>query len=724
MYSPPSFVNPGELVAAALHAYIPPTSVATSAYAAEHRWLNNPGSYIGKWRNQEMPFLVEPMDMLDSPEHLAVAIVGPARSGKTSVAENWLLKSVCADPADFLWYLATDDLLRSYVKQVINPMLDLHEGMKSRLGPNPVDDSIGFKRFRGMTAQFLTAAYNNFISKTATRIVLDEIDAYPVDLGDPYSLADIRRQTAGFSSMIAVLSHPDQANGLEDKHWSRGIMALYGRSDRRTWYWPCPHCNGYSSPCPGAARAMTLHYNADAPLDEIEASAALLCPICGATIADNHRRAMNLEGKWVAAAQEINEDGEVIGSPASTSIAGYWITGFMSPMVIGGIGALARAYEEARINAARTGDLKPLKDVVVKRWGIPYDPPRRQGSMDAATLADRASPALTLGQVPTGVRFLTAWVDQQSNRFESLVRGWGANGESWVVAYDVHQAEPFTNPHHWDELFRRMRDARYPLADGSGRAMRLRAWGVDVHGGPGATSQAYEAWRRAKRRAEPRLLGRFEGREGWSIIPTRGNPSRHAPLLQVTWPDSGRKDRMARAGGTVPVAQFGANAWKDVLAAQLAVSDGPGCIHFPAALLAAQPPHPFFEGLVSETRDEKTGAWTHKSTARNEPLDLMVGTHVVAHLHGLARINWTSPPAWADDWERNSLVDLPPPRVALPPDAAAPRALPSPEAPDSFEARLAARLAEKPAMPAPVATDSFAARLAARLAEQRARRDH
>jgi hypothetical protein len=34
----------------------------------------------------------------------------------------------------------------------------------------------------------------------------------------------------------------------------------------------------------------------------------------------------------------------------------------------------------------------------------------------------------------------------------------------------------------------------------------------------------------------------------------------------------------------------------------------------------------------------------------------MVLSHVVAHLHGLSRIDWANPPAWAADWDDNPAV--------------------------------------------------------------------
>ena len=653
------FADIAEILRDTLPAYLPIDQVSVADFAVENRWLDNRGGgYVGRWSHDEAPYLVEPMETLDSRDHLAVAIPGPGRCGKTAIAENWLLRNVCTDPADMLWYEPTDPMLKSYVKRVIEPMVELHPGLRGKLGSLSRDDSLYFKRFREMWVEFLPAIYSNLINKSAGRIVIDELDACPPGEGDIYALADYRRQTFGAESMILAISHPDLAEGMNPTRWARGIMRLYGRSDRRTWWWPCPQCNGFSSPNPTAERVMVLHYPEDGPLDEIRDGARLLCPLCGCLIEDQHRRAMNIDGRWAGLGQTVEEDGTITGERLHRDIAGFWVVGVMSPFIIGGIGSLASELVAAERDDELTGQTT-ARDVMTKRLGIPPKPARQVGSISAETLAERADPALELGRVPDGVRFLTAWADAQANRFEILVRGWGAGGESWVIDLRRMPADPASSAEDWDKLLGVLSETAYPLADGSGRAMRLRAAGFDSAGAAGVTQQAYDAWRRFHARRKARLLGVFDGREGWNLVPTKGIGSANAVRLQVRRPDSARKDRAARAAGAVPLAQFGANSFKDDLAGQLARAEpGPGHVHFPAGLLAERAPHPFFEGLVSEGR-RANGSWDKISAAvRNEPLDLMVGTHVVAHLHGLARINWDRPPPWAAEWGRNSGVGV------------------------------------------------------------------
>jgi phage terminase large subunit GpA-like protein len=650
----PAYTDIRGILAEQLKFLLPPKRLSVDEYAAAHRWLPT-----GRWRHETVPYLVEPMRALTGHEHLTEVIVGPGQSGKTSVAENWFLYDVAADPADMLYYMQTDEGMEAFVKSRINTMIDAHEVMRGRLGTRNTDDSLHFKRFAGMCIEFLSATHSNLINKRAGRIVADEIDAWDQSFGDPKVLLDVRRQTYGRMSMLLAISHPDLADGLDPaRNWRAGIMRLYADSDRRVWYWPCPQCGAWSSPVPTAARVMTLEYPHDAALDEIERTAHLKCPVNGCVIEDKHRRAMNLAGKWIGDGQAIAEDGTVTGALAPRDTAGFWIVGAMSPFLLKGIGGLARERAKAEKEFALGGDAKTLKEVIVKQWGFPFAAHGPVGSVDAETLAERArSETQPLDVVPEGVRFLTCWIDIQIAHFEVLVRGWGVDAESWVVAKSRVPADTATDRNAWYELLTGLINKRYPLITDPARGMAIRGLGYDSGGAPGVSDRAYDVWRRLKKENLTRLLGEASGRHVWTVLPTKGSGNPNGPRLSVVYPDNQKKDAKLGKTGNVPLALFNASAFKDDLAGQLMHADaGPGCVHIPAALRAPEPPHIVFEQLVSEKRDAG-GRWSkpHQGV-RNEMLDLMVGTHVLAHLHGLPRIEWKAPRAWCAQWDRNSLV--------------------------------------------------------------------
>lgn len=660
-----AYADAARLLAETLDGLLPPMRIPLAEHCTTHRWVKNVGTgTLELYDHATAPYLRGIMEALDDPTKRTVAVMGPAASGKTAgPAESWLLRTIHSDPAEMLWYMQTDAARDAYVQARIEPLLNDHDKLIGDLRYGR--DSIALKRFRGGHVEFLPFTASTLVNKHVRYIVADEWDAYDEKPGDPLMALDARRQSAGAESKLLAISHPDRARPLSaPPEQQRGIMRLYVASDRRTWWWPCPHCGAWSSPNPGTPRRMIVDYPEDAPLDEIEASAGLLCPSCGTLIEDKHRHAMNGAGRWICQGETLDEDGNLSGAPIASQTAGFWIHGTMSSFVMGGIGALARKRAAAeRALAAGQGDAAELRTVIVRNWGEPLAASTSPGTVEAATLVERAEPDLRLGVVPEGVRFLTAWADSQGGRWELLVRGWGAGGESWVVDYAVIPGDPGHSADDWDALLARLQTTTYPLADGSGRHMRIRAAGFDSMGQPGVTEQAYAAWLRARRAGRARMFGEVEGRHCWNLTPTKGANSRFAPRLSQVYPNSQRKDRKASAGGQVPLLVFNPNGAKDALAAQLAnAPPAPNCVHFPAALLAPKgPPHPFFEGLAAEKRDALKGTWTPVSKAvRNEPLDLMVGCEVVARLHGLHRIRWDAPPNWASPWETNTMIIAPP----------------------------------------------------------------
>lgn len=678
----------------------PKERLTVSQTAAQHRYIA-PGV---RYSIRKTPFFVEPMDCMEPGQFLTVCVVGPAQIGKTNLAENLLQHSIMNSPGDFLWYMQSDEALQAYVKKTIDPMIDMHADMSDSLGLKAIDDSLHFKRFRTMNVEFLTATSKNMINKKAPRIIGDEIDAYPKDIGDPKVLLDKRRQTYGAESIFVAVSHPDRAKGIQpDKDWFEGIMAIFSDSDRRLWWWKCPHCGRYSSPCPTASRVMTLEYDTEvdlppdpitgevrkriATLDEVQASAHLECPVNECKIEDKERRAMNATGFWAGEGQAVAEDGTVTGKLVKRKTAGFWVMGVMSPFLLEGIGGLARERVKAERDYEISGEEATLRNVMTKGFGVPFTPPRSLGSVDANTLAERADQRLVLGIVPDGVRFLTCAVDVQSGYFEWLVRGWGEDGESWIIDRGRIIADPSTNPLDWDRLLT-LFGRTWPLADQSGRAMGIYASAFDSAGAPGVTEQAYAAWRRWRAKRDVKYYGKVggkTGRDAYSIMPTKGGGPKSAKL-SVVYPDTARKANTIQGKGEIPVALFNPNLFKDDLMGHLLRAEtGAFYVNFPAGASAGFPhglrsetnesPHPWFEQVVAEVR-LPDGKWQLVSpSARNEAMDLMVMTHVLAHLHGLGRINWMRPPVWAAPWDFNPLVTRPP---TVPPDQPPPPVAPAP----------------------------------------------
>jgi len=654
----PGYQVPDAIISGALRRLLPADPMPVDRFACEHRWLNNPGGYTGRFSFDLTPYLQEPTRLCGSSAHDCVAVAGPGQSAKTTIAENVFMHTVAEDPVNVLWYLQGDDARDAYVKQVINPMIEEHALLADRLGSLPIDNSLKFKRFARMTVEFLGASRANLINKKAARIIADEWDAYDPALGDVKVLLDVRRQTF-FESLLLALSHPDLATGLNPvTDWSKGIMALYADSDQRKWYWPCPHCGCWSTPAPLGDWAMTLGYDADdhLSLEEVAASAHLKCPHNGCVIADGERAGMNQRGRWIGLGQSIAPDGTVTGALVPKATAGFWIVGAMSPFVSGGIATLARDRVKAERDLAVTGDTRTLKEVIVKRWGFVFDEKALglNDEIDPAVLKARAG-GYAIATVPEGVRYLVAFVDVQKHRFVVQVEGYGEGGNVWLVdRFDIRHAqrrtaegeaelvEPATYVDDWKLLVDRVIRRRYPLADGSGRFMAINLCAADSGGAEGVTETAYEFWRYLRAAG---LTHRF--------VLTKGDGKLDVPRWRRVYPDSQRQDRQAWARGEVPVWLLNTNVLKDGTARVLRGTDAAktGIMRFPEA---AQLPPGFFEEYAAEKRG-KGGVW-ERILPRNEALDCSYGCRALRGILGGEAIDWSSPPLWAETWDRNELV--------------------------------------------------------------------
>lgn len=672
-----------DIVLECLADFEPEERLSVAAYAAKWRRVENVEvSPDGRWYNEKVPYTVKPSLCLDRLEHRTVAVIGPGQVAKTVIAENWWLRSVGQDPANFLWYMHSDAAVEAYVKGRIDPMIDLHENiLRRRIGRMSKDDSLHFKKFETMTTEFLAFGKSTVVNKNAMRLIVDEIDNMVgvglQGLGDVKTVLDIRRQVYGRRSKMLCMSHPDLATGLDpEREWNAGIMAIYKDSDRQYWNWPCPHCGGWSSPCPIAPRVMHLVYptEADVPLDVVERETYLLCPCCETKIADHEREAMNVAafrshfGGWAGVGQEVLEDGTVRGELQQFDTAGFWIVGPMSPFVLGGIGGLAKARVKAEREAEIDGKDASLRQVMVKQWGVPYKPYAQRPSIESAALIARADDEYRRGTVPGWVRFVTVSVDCQKGYFEFLKRGWGEGKESVILDHGKMVADPATNPADWDKLRELVYDTPLPLADGSGRVMRVCAFGFDVQGEEGVTEQGYSAWLRWYRAGHARKVGNIGGREGWTILPLRGAKAIEAKTLDISYPDTGKAANKKVSQGNIPVGAFNPNRFKADLMGQLKRAEpGPTYVHLPSWLKTpGAETHPFFDQLVAE-RADASGRWAKiESHRRNEALDLMVMSHVMAHLWGVHKINWERPPFWARPHDVSDYVYDPVARAETP----------------------------------------------------------
>ena len=162
-----SFNDLGELVTfVADSVLVPPERLTVSQAAAKYRYLDNEGSFVGEWNNDETPYLVEPMDVLTSREFESCIFVGPAQGGKTEIILNWIAYTAKCDPADFFLIQTARDTARDFSYRRIDKMHRDSKELGAMLRPGSDNDNIFDKFYRnGMMLASLNAgmAFSNAI---------------------------------------------------------------------------------------------------------------------------------------------------------------------------------------------------------------------------------------------------------------------------------------------------------------------------------------------------------------------------------------------------------------------------------------------------------------------------------------------------------------------------------------------------------------------------------
>jgi phage terminase large subunit GpA-like protein len=661
------FKNLSELISTVAEGLAPPRRMSVSQAAEEYRYVNNPGSYRGPWRNPMAPYLVEPMDTTTDRHFSGIAFCGPAQSGKTDALDiNYVVYSVMVDPMDMIIYSPTNTAARDFSIRRIDRLHRHSEKVGAMLLKRPDADNKFDKQYsNGMLLSLSWPSVTEFAGKPIPRVVITDYDRIPDDIdgdGNAFDLAS--KRTTSFMSFAMCVAESSPSRDLTDTKWIRstrheappvtGILSLYNRGDRRRWYWPCPHCGHYFE---GNFRHLKWDQTESNLLSKAD-TVRMECPACDHLIHPDQRYEMQQKGHWVKDGQSIDRDGVITGDAPRTLIASFWLNGVAAMFT--DWYKLVQTYIQADDEYKRTGSEEGLKKFYNNDLGEPYVPKSIASQRTPEELKSRSEVIGTRESpvVPFGTRFLLAAIDVQLGQFKVQVHAILPGTPCDIVVIDrfdirlnesgrkdgdgqIAHVRPGTYAEDWDLITSHVLTKTYPLADGSGRRMSIKATGCDSGGKAGVTAMAYAYYRRLRDLGH---AGRFQ------LI--KGTATPGAPRTHITYPDASDGKNMAAARGDVPVMMVQSNIVKDMLSNRLdSVVPGKGMIRFSDWL-----PDWFFEELVAETRTDK--GWENKNKRRNEAWDLLYYT-IAMSISGMIKVeqlDWNNPVSWAAPWDTNSLV--------------------------------------------------------------------
>ncbi len=658
----------------------PPRRMTVSEAAEKYRYLYNPGSYVGRWKNDITPYLIEFMDVLTDLSKTGAIFVAGAQTGKTDCFVNWLLYTVTCDPADMMIVEKSNTEARDFSKRRIDRLHDHSKKMKKYLSPKKKGDNVYDKKYlSGMLVTLGWPSKNKLSGKPISRLWLSDYDRMPLDVdgeGSAYNLAAKRATTFGYNGMTVAESSPSRP--VENVHHipssrheappSAGILSLYNKGDRRRWYWICVKCKISFEP---SFKIMQWPDLVD--INEAAELSYICCPGCQARYYDHDTKLpgksmMNREHAcWIKDGMFMSKDGKIEGKPFKSDIASFWLKGPASAFMP--FKTIVANYLYALREYELTGCEESIKTTVNVDQAEAYIP---IGNINVRSPENIKSTARDYGirMVPHGVRFLVASIDLQKNRFVVQVHGIGTDKHGkpdfWIVdRFNIRKSRRldedgerfWVNPGAYVEDWRQLTDEvilkTYELLDGSGRHMSIKLTVSDSAGLQGFTANAYHfvRWLRQAEASpdknyvwKPGLASRFQ------LL--RGSSRKNPPRVQLTFPDSGRKDRWADARGEIPVVEINTNSIKDSIDKMLDRTEPGGRINFPEWLEIN-----FYKELTVEVKDVKKG-WQNPKGYRNESWDLLVYAMAACLMPqiNLENINWQEPPGWAKPWHENDLV--------------------------------------------------------------------
>lgn len=656
-------------------AIAPERDLTVSAWADAHRKLTTTSSAEpGPWRTSRTPYLAEIMDCLTPSHPMTDGVFEKGTQvGGSEALYNWAGFVIDRSPGPMMLVMPTSDTAKRISKQRLAPMINESPALRGKVADARSRDSGNttlLKEFPGgMLALVGANSAVSLRSMPVRFLLLDEIDAYPLDVGgegDPEEIAEKRTDTFGARSKRMRVSTPKIKGASRiDRRYHEGTQGKYhvpcpSCAHEQVLRWSqmrwtvvkrhelvCKACGAVGAVDGNLADPASLRCASCAHPNEPDAIASFdtqdvdgvhyECEVCQFEISEHHKGTMLAKGRWIHAVPgrgDVVDDDDphpwaiwarINGAvkrfvPSYTKAMSWHLSALYSPLgwfswtkaVKQWLRAKAGGYDD------ETGESheQVFYNTVL---GEPYEISGEQPK--AKLLAEQAEP-YRLQTVPREALMLTAGVDVQGDRLEYLVQGWGRNEQQWTIDYGRIHGEPLDlgpdGP--WAQL-EQLLDRAYPHAGGS--TLRITAMAVDSGF---LTSTVYL------------FCQKWQARH---VFATKGQSEPGKPILgRPKKVDINHRGKVLKKG--VQVWPLGSDVAKENLYKALEQEAGGfGQVHFPIGL-----PGEFYDQLTAETLLRKRTArgeqrvWVLQSGRRNEVLDLFVMARASAEYSGVRRVNW------------------------------------------------------------------------------------
>lgn len=384
-------------------------NLSTAQWAAKYRVVTN-GPMPGRWRNDAVPYAVEPMDTLDLPWVRRVILMWAPQTSKTQIAFNFLGRRIDQEPGSCMYVGPDEKVTKRIARKRLIPMFRRTPRLSELLGEGISDTTtlaINFINGADLLLAWATSAAE-ISSESIEVLIRDELDKWPAYAGreaDPISLTDVRTNAYPYTKKILDLSTPADESKYIGKEVENEADEL-----RR-----------YLAVCPICGEAQIMHFgqfdwpkNVTEPRKIVrERLATYQCEACGMAWDDHMRDMAVRKGFWRA--------DNPIERPQCVA---FHLPSWYSPSV--SLSSVVAAYLRGLEDPAKL--MVFITQHKAEVWKESVTPKKEEKILEHKT----DIPALT---VPAEAVALTCGIDVQKFGFWFVVRAWAEDLTSWLVQY-------------------------------------------------------------------------------------------------------------------------------------------------------------------------------------------------------------------------------------------------------------------------------------------------
>lgn len=401
------------------------------------------------------PYVIPFQRAVDSGLHRRVALMCGSQMGKSDALLDIIGRRLDQQPAPILYVGPNLKFLNEQWEPRVNELLDQSSALRAKVARGRRSTKTR-KLVGGVPLRLAHGGSSTALKSDPAALALtdeaDELMANVRNQGDPVALVDARGDTyADFVHAVTSTPsggtsevEPDPETGLEfwavqeTEDLASRIWSIWQEGTRYHWAWPCPGCGEFFIP-----RLRCLDVPDGVSPAIARQKARLICPRHGCVIENASKADMNARGVYVAPGQRIEPDGTVTGEPPESDTVSFWVSGLCSPFRTWGERA------ERLVRAQKSSDVDTMRAVINSQFGELYV--SQMGEVPEWTEVQKLAASYRSGDVPHGVKFLTAGVDVSGDRLYYVIRGWGRRQESWLIQYGQLMGRT-AEPKVWDDL--------------------------------------------------------------------------------------------------------------------------------------------------------------------------------------------------------------------------------------------------------------------------------